>query len=284
MIDYLVIGHMTRDLLPDGRLNPGGTALYAATTAARLGKRAGILTSGDPEQLPDPPEGVDLATVRSPAITTFENRYGPDGRVQLLHAVGAPISLTALPAAWRIAPIVHLGPLCNEFSFDLIAAFPGALVGVTPQGWMRGWRTPPPSRVRRVHWRPDPVLLRQVGALVLSIEDVEGDESVARGYAEHCPLVALTRGEQGATLYLDGTPHLVPAPQAAEREPTGAGDVFTAALLIRLYETGDPLAAAAFACAVAACAVEGPGTSCIPSRAEAEVRLRNELKSVDLPH
>jgi hypothetical protein len=43
-VDYLIIGHLTRDLLPSGsRL--GGTAAYSALTARALGLRVGILTA-----------------------------------------------------------------------------------------------------------------------------------------------------------------------------------------------------------------------------------------------
>ncbi len=43
-VDYLVIGHLTRDLTNQGpRL--GGTAAYSALTAQALGMRAGIVTT-----------------------------------------------------------------------------------------------------------------------------------------------------------------------------------------------------------------------------------------------
>ena len=43
-IDYLVIGHLTVDLTPEGpRL--GGTATYASLTAKALGMRVGIVSS-----------------------------------------------------------------------------------------------------------------------------------------------------------------------------------------------------------------------------------------------
>jgi sugar/nucleoside kinase (ribokinase family) len=271
--DYLVIGDLTRDLLPSGASAPGGTVLYAATTVARLGLGAAVLTAGDPTQPPDLPVGVQAAVVLSPERSTFENRYTPDGRVQLLHALGARLSFDDLPHDWRAAPVVHLGPLTGEFSLEMAARFPDSLVGVTPQGWMRAWDDPLPAPIRRVAWQPEPAQLRHVDVLVLSIEDVGGDEDLAASYARHCHLVAVTRGSRGSTLYIGGEPHQIDAFSAVERDPTGAGDVFAAALLLRLYETGDPIAAASFASAVAACAVEGPGTSTIPTRAEALVRM-----------
>ncbi|NTW97646.1 MAG: ribokinase [Oscillochloris sp.] len=271
--EYLVIGDLTRDLLPDGASTPGGTALYAAATANRLGARVAVLTAGDPDHPPELPAGVELTLVPAASQSTFENRYTPQGRVQLLHARGSRLHFDDLPIAWRAAPVVHLGPLTGEFELDLAAAFPAALVGVTPQGWMRAWDLPLPAPIRRVAWRPDPAQLRHVDLLVLSIEDVGGDEALAASYAQACPLVALTRGAHGSTLYIGGVPHQVTAFPAEERDPTGAGDVFAAALLLRLHETGDPLAAAAFASAVGACAVEGHGIAAVPTRAEVIARM-----------
>ena len=43
--DYLMLGHITSDLLPDGATIPGGTSLYAARTAQRLGRRPGIVSA-----------------------------------------------------------------------------------------------------------------------------------------------------------------------------------------------------------------------------------------------
>lgn len=270
---YLVIGDLTRDLLPAGGSSSGGTVRYAATTIARLGVGAAVLTSGDPAQPLDLPAGVQATIVPAQAQSTFENRYTPTGRVQLLHALGARLHFTDLPDAWRAAPIVHLGPLTGEFGLDMAEQFPDSLVGVTPQGWMREWDSPLPAVIRRVTWKPNPTQLRHVDVLVLSIEDVGGDEDLAESYAHDCRLVAVTRGARGSTLYISGKPHQIDAFPAVERDPTGAGDVFAAALLLRLRETGDPIAAATFASAVAACAVEGSGTSTIPTRAEAMARM-----------
>jgi sugar/nucleoside kinase (ribokinase family) len=60
----------------------------------------------------------------------------------------------------------------------------------------------------------------------------------------------------------------VPALPRAEVDPTGAGDVFAAAFLVRYHETGDALEAAAFAACAASCVVEGIGASTLGDRAE----------------
>ena len=65
----------------------------------------------------------------------------------------------------------------------------------------------------------------------------------------------------------------MPSLPRPEKDPTGAGDVFAAAFLVRYQETGDPLEAAAFGACAASCAVEGIGTTTLGDRAEVERRL-----------
>ena len=68
------------------------------------------------------------------------------------------------------------------------------------------------------------------------------------------------------------------APQATapatEVEPTGAGDVFAAAFLIRYNASGDPYEAAAYAAVAGALTVEADGIRGVPSRAALEARWR----------
>lgn len=270
-IDYLMLGHFTRDLLPDGSITPGGTALYAALAAERLGCKVGVVSA--PADLPDDwPEDIQLAFRPELSPPTFENLYTPEGRLQILHTDSGEIGLDDVPHVWRDAAIVHLGPIAAETPEALVKAFPNALLGITPQGWMRVWGDLPGPISYRV-WQPPVELLRRIDALVLSIEDVHGDEELVRGYARECPLVALTRGAQGATLFVRGEAHPVAAYPANESDPTGAGDVFAAALLVRLHETRDPFMAAKFAACVAAASVEGRGASTIPRRSSVEERM-----------
>ncbi len=275
--DYLMLGHFTRDLLPDGSIAPGGTAFYAARTGDKLGKRVGVVSA--PVDLPaDWPDSIALSFRPELSPPTFENRYTPEGRVQILHTDSGMISLADIPPDWQQAPVIHLGPIAAEIPEAFVAAFPNALLGVTPQGWMRSWGELP-GPISYHPWQPTPDILAQIDAVVLSIEDVRGDEQLVQMYAASCPLVVLTRSVQGATLFLHGEPHHIAAFPAVERDPTGAGDVFAAALLVRLHETNDPFEAARFAACVAAGSVEGRGVSAVPTRAEVEQRLQqNELR------
>jgi pfkB family carbohydrate kinase len=279
--DFLTIGHVTRDLAPDGSWRLGGAVTYAALTASRLGLRAAIVTSAPPDVLaaldavlPD----IPLSVVPSDDATTFENIYTPKGRQQYLRGQAARLTLAAVPAAWRDAPIVLLGPLAQEIDADIIPAFPRSLVGAAPQGWLRQWDdnglvTPTPLTNAN--------LMRPMQALILSREDfipvhVSGDErqrlvsqadATIRGIAQVVPLVVVTCGAQGAILWERGVESgLFPGYPAREVDPTGAGDVFAAACLCALHETGDAAGAVDFANRVAACSVEAVGGEGIPTR------------------
>ena len=48
-IGYLMIGHVTQDLQPDGTRVLGGTASFAGSMALALGLRVGIVISAGPE-------------------------------------------------------------------------------------------------------------------------------------------------------------------------------------------------------------------------------------------
>src|SRR5438034_1296090 len=102
---YLAIGHISKDLRPDGTGVAGGTVLYATVTAQRLGTPAALVTAlaARDGSLLDGAllAGVDCLVVPSPATTTFSNRYRGDTRRQLIHAQGAPIQPAAVPAEWR---------------------------------------------------------------------------------------------------------------------------------------------------------------------------------------
>src|SRR5262245_50010853 len=115
--EYLAIGHITRDLLPSGGSTAGGTALYAGTTAYRLGVSTGIFTAA--AELPASlPEALLVARTPTEVTSTFENRYLPDGRQQWLHAAADPVRLADLPVSWRQVPLVHLGPVLHECSLE----------------------------------------------------------------------------------------------------------------------------------------------------------------------
>jgi sugar/nucleoside kinase (ribokinase family) len=277
--DYLVVGHVTKDLLPGG-IAAGGTVTYSALTAQCLGLQAAIVTACAPEDdyLLDGARqaGVWVCSIEAPHTTTFRNIYDEQGqRTQIISAQASPIAYGDIPAAWRDAAIAHLGPVAQELDENMPGLLRECLLGITPQGWMRSWDAE--GRVTHSAW-PIAAALRGLpenGFLVLSIEDLGYAPDLIDAYVNLAPQVAITEGAGEATIYSNGRVVKAPAYRSESVDPTGAGDVFATALFVRYRETGDPEMAARFAHAAAAIAIEGPGTSAIPDRAAVEVRMRD---------
>jgi hypothetical protein len=272
--DFLAIGHVTKDLLPGGGYTMGGTVTYAALTARNLGVSTAVLTSAPRDlDVSSNLEGVQIHVVPAECATTFSNIYEDGKRRQYLHGMATPLEAVHLPPAWKTSPIVLLGPLAGELGLGWLGVFPAAVVGVTPQGWMRQWNGN--GTVTAKPWQEAEQILPRVDVLVLSEEDVGQDEALIRRYASLVRIAVVTRGCGGATVFCCGVGRSFPAFRAQEVDPTGAGDVFAAAFLVRLRETGDAYAAAAFANCTASFAVEGSGTTTIPTRQQVEERLRS---------
>lgn len=256
MFDYLVIGHIARDVTPSGQVT-GGTVAYAAATAQALGCRTAVLTSAGPDfnaqaALP----GIAVTSVPAAQTTTFRNRYEGDDRQQHLLQRAAYLQPWHLPDDWKHIPIVHLGPIADEVSPELIECFSSGLIGLTPQGWLRAWDDS--GRVTFRPWAQAEQVLPRAAAVVLSDEDLPGESHLAP-FVRRARLLVLTHGADGCTVYMGDERRHFPAPRVNQVDPTGAGDVFAAAFFIRLYQTkGNPWEAARFANRVSALSVTQP--------------------------
>jgi sugar/nucleoside kinase (ribokinase family) len=270
--DFLVIGHVTKDLQEDG-YTIGGTVTFASLTARNLGQRTAVVTRASPDLTLHPLyQGIEVLILPSPVTTTFQNLYSTDGaRIQFIRAVAGQIKAEDIPLAWREAKIVLLGPLAGELEGNIGKIFPHSLIGVTPQGWMRRWDGE--GRVFPKPWERAAEVLNYARVVIFSEKDVGEDESVVQAYARVADILVVTKGAKGATVYHRGEVRHFPAFETIEIDPTGAGDVFAAAYLIELERSGDPYAAAHFANCVASFVVEKRGTEGIPTLEQVERRL-----------
>jgi len=274
LVDYLVIGHVAHDLTLKGpRL--GGTAAYSALTARALGLRVGIVTASGQETSLDALHDVPVVSIASPQSTTFENIYGRDGRVQYLRAQASQLDLNDIPDVWRRAAIVHLGPIANEMDSVLPQKFSPGFLGVTPQGWMRQWDEA--GLVSRSEWKNAESVLRKAGAVVLSREDVNGDDELIEHMAHQTRILVMTEADAGCVLYWNGDRRRFRAPDVHEVDATGAGDVFAAAFFIRLFKTRDPWEAARFATLIASRSVTRVGLDGIPTLQEIQESMMEVL-------
>ena len=274
--DMLLIGHVACDLESADRHSAyrlGGTVSFGAITALRLGRRPTVITrAAATTDLSELPAGLDLHLLPSPVTTTFANIYTEHGRLQYCYEQALPITAADIPAALHHPHAVLLGPLVNEITEDVAEIFhDDTLVAAVPQGWMRQWDAT--GRVTAKPWQNAEAILPHLTVLVLSLEDIDQDLSRLDPWFAYVSLIVLTEYHDGSTIYqrqADGSivQSKIPPRPANEVDPTGAGDVFATAFVIRLQETGDPIQSARFANITASFSVEHPGVTGIPERTQ----------------
>lgn len=256
-IDYLVIGHITRDVTPTGNL-VGGTVSYSGRVAQALGCRTAVLTSCQPDyEGLQALAGLAVEVIPSAHTSTFENIYAGNNRTQMLTTVADAIQTEHLPSGWADTAVVHLGPLANEVAPDMVHQFPHSLIGLTPQGWLRRWT--PDGRVYACDWPKAEQFLPLANVVILSEEDLLNEGMLPR-YRQASRLLILTKNAQGCTIFAGDEVRHIPAPSVTQVEPTGAGDIFAAAFLCRYAQNGrNPWQAAEFANLIAAQSVTQVG-------------------------
>ncbi|MCB9112551.1 MAG: ribokinase [Anaerolineales bacterium] len=266
-VDYLLIGHVAVDLTPAGK-QLGGTVSYSALTAKAMGLRVGIVTSAGEDAPLSLLDGIQIFNVPTEHSTVFENVKTEHGRKQTLHHRATSITFEHIPQIWRDASIVHLAPIAQEVDPALAEKFPASWVGVTPQGWMRGWDEK--GSVFAKAWENSEQVLGPAGGVVLSVEDINHDLEFVEWVAHHTRLLCLTEGEQGAVLHWNSDRRRFRPPMVEEVDATGAGDIFAAGFFARFRETRDPWEAARFATHLAAHSVKRKGMQGIPTHKEVE--------------
>jgi hypothetical protein len=270
--DFVVAGHFVRDVVPGG-WELGGTVTFAAVQAHRLGKRVGVVTrtAGD-LGLDTRMAFAEVIDPGSAATTSFENTYHEGQRKQRVVTRGEPLRADDVPMAWRDAPIVLVGPVLGEAPADFAGAFSeGSLVGVSAQGWLR--ELDADGNVRKADWSGAP-FWQGADVVFVSDEDLDGDTAMLDRWCAEARIVVMTRSRQGARVWAEGGWREIDAFPEDEVDPTGAGDTFATAFLIRLHETGDLAEATRFGGAAASVSVGGVGAAAMPERAEIEQRMQ----------
>ena len=286
-LQFLTLGHVTRDLRPDGSFSLGGTVTFAALTAYRLGLAAGIISCASSDLLPHLSHAlpnIALSVRPTAQTTTFINQYTQGFRTQYLQARADTLHTTDVPLAWLNAPIVLIGPLAQEIAPELVKLFPrrsSAIIAATPQGWLRRWDTD--GRVWPTPWETAEQILPMLDVLILSHDDLlpfangnrQEADALLRDWSMRVPLLVATDGRHGATLFRRGVIQHFPGYAAQEIDPTGAGDVFAAAFLTDLHRHGSAEQAVNFANCVASFSIEQVGVQGIPTMEMVASRLRN---------
>lgn len=297
--DYLLVGHITADLLDDGTVKLGGTALYSALTALQLGASVAILTRGKfgeevaGLQIPGLDEYADrlqIVVQDADVPTVFTNHYVGSRRTQHIKHWAGPIDLRGMPPHWRNARIVHLGPVAQEIDARHLPGLTTGFLGVTPQGWMRDWPRERGGAVNVVPLRLPVDLVNRIDCAIVSDEEIFQARDLIERVGER-RMSVVTRGPAGATIYhafrqeerenlrpgmkqfrtLD-----IPGLDVKVVSMTGAGDVFAAAFFMKASErSSSALQAGEFANGVAALSLRDIGVDSVPSVQEVDSYLKS---------
>lgn len=267
---YLILGHITEDLI-NGGYRLGGTAAYAARTARAFGLTVRLITSSSQSLDLSPLEGVEFHLIPSDQSTVFNNQMTPGGRVQHVLSRARSLDPTSVPPEWSGSDIVHLAPVADEIDEKLIQTFANRTCYLTPQGMIRKWDRE--GVVKLQSWRRLLEPLRSADAAVLSLEDLQGELEVGPALVDSCPCVVVTAGSGGAHLFTEEGSEHIPAVEVVEVDSTGAGDIFAAAFFILLHRGYRPEQALVMANALAGRSVTRSGLASTPQEDEVQSML-----------
>lgn len=269
-IDFLAIGHACHDWTPSGNVL-GGTVSYASFFAKKMELQTAVLTSfGSDFEFQDRFQNISLHSIPSEKTTLFKNVYDGSHRQQFLLEKSNNIFTNQIPGNFQNPKMVLLGPIANEIDFGFLDEFENSMVAVCPQGWMRKWN----SNKKVYHQLlEDWSVFQKADMVILSEEDLDFQFNLIPKLANLFKILVVTKGENGADVFFNNNKHTFPSFLVKMVDPTGAGDIFATAFLIRYFETKDISQAANFANAAASFCIEKIGTSELPLRNQIEERI-----------
>jgi sugar/nucleoside kinase (ribokinase family) len=264
--EYLVIGHVTRDLV-EGHYRLGGSALFTSLLASRMGYRTALFTATSEELPLHLLSEVEIINQPTSTTTTFQNQYTPSGRRQILIDRAPDLDLDQLPDSWRQATITHLAPVAREINLDHLPDFNKGKLFLSLQGWLRDWDQDGLVRPQKFPLQRDRYL--RISGAFLSIEDLGNNRNSIPGLLELTPTLILTLGKDGSELYQDGTMTRIDAIPSLEVDPTGAGDIYATAFIIYwVMEGKSALRSCQLASVLAGLSVSRSGIMAVPSKEE----------------
>ncbi len=267
MARYLLLGHITKDLRPQGGFQFGGAVLYAGLTVRRLSFETRVFTAcaEEKEELESLFPELSIFRQASSETTTFENRETSSGRIQRVYAQAPRLDFDLLPSSWRQTDVLHLAPVLGEVPLEKEAyeSFSYRWLVASPQGWFR--KLGPEGRV--LPRAPDLSKAPSFKALVVSEEDLRADpEGLKEVLLAKSEILVLTQGARGALLWTEGQVLEVPAPSVSKVvDTTGAGDILAGSFLAFLYGGDPPLKALEKALKLASISVTRSGLASVPN-------------------
>ncbi|MDP7038980.1 MAG: PfkB family carbohydrate kinase [Myxococcota bacterium] len=256
----LLIGHITEDRLGNMRKLGGGVS-FAAKVAA-LAQCTTTLVTSAPKDFSywhelDTLNQIDIINIESLHATTFElNDTSKTRSLKLVHRA-LDIQTGHLPLAAQTPDMIFLGPIIHEVDTAVLKACRPCFSVLGLQGFLR--QSDKRGHIVPAEFDPQSFLEHPTNVVSLSQEDHPDAVNIAAVLSTKS-IVALTRGDAGATIYESPSiQHHIRAYPAKQVDSTGAGDAFLFRLGLGLARHETLLDAANAAAQNAARVVEGYG-------------------------
>jgi len=283
----LVVGAASRDIVPDDprgwRL--GGAVMFSSLVLARLGITVRAMVGADSEAT----DSAELGLLRAAgvAVEVANLDSGPvfDNVRHILHSTTDRIPLRALTRAWATGNDgVLFAPVADEIGDDwavLAATDPRPITGLGWQGLLRHLAAG--GIVRPQPPKSSPLALSALLVVMSRDDAVPGTlpEDMALALDPAATLVWTEGADGGLVIHpqRDGRRSMgryEAIPSDVVVDPTGAGDVFLAAMFAAMLAPG-MLAPGGddttFAAAAASLVVEAPGLAGVPDLAAVRARM-----------
>ena len=245
-IKPLFIGHVSCDMI-DGKCALGGAVSFASKWAVSQGIYPVVITSCAAaykglETLKS--WNVKLINQVSSSTTSFTNIYMGNERTQFVSARGDKIKSSTIGKQASEADFIFLAPIAQEIDPAIMKHLPkDRPIACSIQGWLRNWDDEGKVRATEMDWS----LLAYADFVFLSYEDLEGLPEALEKLLALDTTIIITDNANGCDVFIKTQKTHYAAPQVEVVNPTGAGDTFATAFLVKYFETKSIEAAAEFA-------------------------------------
>ncbi len=253
---FTIVGNLTLDVIGENKNpKPGGPGLYAGLAAIHLGYPVRIISSigiDYPSSFLEKLRNLNIdlkLNITKGKTTTFKLIYQGGEREVILLEPGPKIIYDLIEDS---EGLILVSPVYREVSIELVKELKkkSIILGIDLQGFVRRVRN---GGVIEFVWDD---LCEEV---IKYADVIHIEESEARGLNED-PLevtkyiskkcecvVSVTMGDKGSYLAHENNIYYVPVPKVYVGNLTGVGDVFTAILILRYYETKNAIEAVKWA-------------------------------------